>query len=284
MLLHLHGVQVVQGKLGHARDTDDEFASEVGLLGLEVDCFVDLLGTEDVVAHGDVVHKDRLQLVGLGTQDLVLLESLQVINCQIAHDRLSATLRLCRNNLLIFALLKAEFSHRFLSLLLGIWLRLRLVVLIGFAIDKFNSVGVDDAVTLTLNFKVVGNQVDWTALHERLLGALRLVAESASVAARRVAASSVGHAGGILLPEAALALAHVAALIVLAAALAVVAAGLLHMARMVARALTTHAWWLLRSDVLAAAMGLVGRATLVTVRLLVGVLIVGVLHDVIGFW
>lgn len=284
VLLHLHSVQVVQGELGHARNADDELAAEVGLLGLEVDGLVDLLGTEDVVAHRDVVHKDRLQFVGLSTQDLVLLKSLQVINCQVTHNRFATALWLRGHDLLVLALLQAEFSHGILSLLLGVGLRLRLVVLIGFAIDKFNCVGVDDAVTLTLNFKVVGNQVDRAALHERLLGALRLVAESASVAARRVAASSVGHAGRILLPVAALALAHVAALVVLAAALAMVAAaGLLHVARVVARALATHAWWLLGPDVLGTAMGLVRRTALVAVRLLVGVLIVGVLHDVIGF-
>jgi len=32
-----------------------------------------------------------------------------------------------------------------------------------FTVDKLNCVSVDDTVTLTLNFKVVGNQVNWTA-------------------------------------------------------------------------------------------------------------------------
>lgn len=51
MLFHLHGVQVVQGELRHARNANDELAAEVGLLSLEVNRLVDLLGTEDVIAH-----------------------------------------------------------------------------------------------------------------------------------------------------------------------------------------------------------------------------------------
>lgn len=51
MLFHLHGVQVVQGELRHARNANDELAAEVGLLSLKVNRLVDLLGTEDVIAH-----------------------------------------------------------------------------------------------------------------------------------------------------------------------------------------------------------------------------------------
>jgi len=51
VLFHLHGVEVVEGELGDARNADDKLAAEVGLLRLEVDRLVDLLRTEDVVAH-----------------------------------------------------------------------------------------------------------------------------------------------------------------------------------------------------------------------------------------
>lgn len=44
---------------------------------------------------------------------------------------------------------------------------------------------------LTLNFKVVGNQVDWTAGHHRMGRLLRGRPEAARVVARRVAASLV---------------------------------------------------------------------------------------------
>jgi len=43
---------------------------------------------------------------------------------------------------------------------------------------------------LTLNFKVVGNQVDWTARHQRMLRLTRRGPKASGVTAGRVAASS----------------------------------------------------------------------------------------------
>jgi len=112
----------------------------------------------------------------LGTQDLVLLKSLKVVNCQVADDRLRALglldgdegegiLALLYRHL---GELLGEISDRLLRVGGG-WLGCGLLDLAGFAVDEFYSVSVDDAVTLTLNFKVVGNQVDGTALDLRLV-------------------------------------------------------------------------------------------------------------------
>jgi len=58
------------------------------------------------------------------------------------------------------------------------------------SVDKFNGVGVDDAVTLTLNFKVVGNQVNRPARNERVRGFGWRVAEVSWIASWGVAVSS----------------------------------------------------------------------------------------------
>ena len=132
MLFHPHGVQVVQTELGDSLDTDNEFAAEVGLFSLEVNGLVDLLGGKDVVADTDVVNEDGLKLIGLGTEDLVLLESLQIVNCQIAdnwlltllferHDFFGLLLALRVWFLLLRLLLRGcslSLSFRFLLLLL----------------------------------------------------------------------------------------------------------------------------------------------------------------------
>lgn len=69
---------------------------------------------------------------------------------------------------------------------------LSLLQFLRFSVDKFYSVSVDDAVTLTLNFKVVGNQVNGPTGNERVLVALRLVVEATGVSLGRVAASPFG--------------------------------------------------------------------------------------------
>ncbi len=58
-------------------------------------------------------------------------------------------------------------------------------------VDKFNRVSVYDAVTLTLNFKVVGNQVNRPALNERVLGPGWRVAKVSWIASWRVAVSTL---------------------------------------------------------------------------------------------
>lgn len=58
MLLHFHSVEVVKRELRDSGYPDGEFAAKVGLLGFEINGFVDLLGGEDVVADRNVVDKD----------------------------------------------------------------------------------------------------------------------------------------------------------------------------------------------------------------------------------
>lgn len=76
VLLHLHRVQVVEGELGNALDDDGEVATEERFRRFKIDLLVNLRGREDIVADGDVLHEDRLQFGGVGTQNLILLESL----------------------------------------------------------------------------------------------------------------------------------------------------------------------------------------------------------------
>ena len=58
-------------------------------------------------------------------------------------------------------------------------------------VDKFYGVSVDDAVTCTLNFKVVGNQVNRSARNERVRGFGWRVAEVSWIASWRVAVSTL---------------------------------------------------------------------------------------------
>ena len=58
MFFHLHGVEVVKTELWYKLDSDGELAAEVGLLGFKVDCLLDLLSWEDVIANRNVIHKD----------------------------------------------------------------------------------------------------------------------------------------------------------------------------------------------------------------------------------
>jgi hypothetical protein len=58
-------------------------------------------------------------------------------------------------------------------------------------VDKFDRVGVYDAVTLTLNFKVVGNQVNRPTLNERVRRFGWRVAEVSWIASWRVAVSTL---------------------------------------------------------------------------------------------
>jgi hypothetical protein len=231
----------------------------------------------------------------LGTQDLVLLKSLKIVNCQVTDDRLRA-LGLLHGYEGILALLYSKLgellgklSCRLLrvggSRLLGCRLLLNLA---GFAVDEFYSVSVDDAVTLTLNFKVVGNQVYGTALDLRLVRAGGRVAES-SAAARRVAASlAVWHTGIRLIAESLPLTTHVVAAVLLTT-LSVGSWRLLHVAGVVALlALTTHVHgllllWLAHELVSALAAVRLVRwplAIAIGLLLLVGILIVGVLHNV----
>merc|ERR1712166_1327002 len=138
------------------------------------------------------------------------------------------------------------------------------------------------------NFKFVGNQVDRPTRNERLLRALRLVAKSAGISTRRVAASSVGNTGRLgLITVASLALAtHSLAtkLLLLLSTTLTVVCRLLHLVSLLLLAWVTHLWvlGLLWPHELIPTLGLVWRwaALLVAIWLLLGILIVWVLHDV----
>jgi hypothetical protein len=95
------------------------------------------------------------------------------------------------------------------------------------AIDEVYSVSVDDAVTVTLNFKVVGNQVNRAARDERVLGLGWRIAETTGIASRRIAASSVDSSRSLWLTEALSLATHVGLLATILTPLAMVW-GLLH--------------------------------------------------------
>merc|ERR1712166_439560 len=120
------------------------------------------------------------------------------------------------------------------------------------------------------NFKFVGNQVDRPTRNERLLRALRLVAKSAGISTRRVAASSVGNTGRLGL--------------ITVASLALATHSLATKLLLLLLAWVTHLWvlGLLWPHELIPSLGLVWRwaALLVAIWLLLGILIVWVLHDV----
>ena len=113
-----------------------------------------MLGREDVVADGDVVDKDTFEFIGLRAQNFILLEGFEVVNGEVTDDWL---LTMAVGGLL--GLFEGELCHSgdgFLCRGLGV----RVLKVNLFSVDKIYSVSVDDAVTRTLNFKVVGNQVN----------------------------------------------------------------------------------------------------------------------------
>lgn len=124
------------------------------MLCFKVDYLVNLLGREDVIAHGDVVYKDTFEFVGLRAQNFVLLEGFEVVYGEVADNWL---LTVAVGGFL--GLLEGELCHGGDSFL-GRGLGVRVLKVNLFSVDKIHSVSVDDTVTLTLNFKVVGNQVN----------------------------------------------------------------------------------------------------------------------------
>ena len=106
MLFHLHGVEVVESELGDTGDANGELTAEISLLGLEVDCFINLLSRENIVADRNVVDKDTFQFVRLRAQNFVLLEGLEVIHGEVADNWLVAV---AMGGL--FSLLESELGH-----------------------------------------------------------------------------------------------------------------------------------------------------------------------------
>lgn len=148
------------------------------MLGLKVDLLINLLCREDVVSNGDVVYKNRLELVSLSAKNLVFLKSLKVINGQVSDNRfgslIGGVLRLALFNRELCNLL-SDLLHRCFrvcsSLLGSLWLCFLRSLFFEFlllSVDEFYIVCVDDTVTLTLNFKVVGNQVNGATGNERV--------------------------------------------------------------------------------------------------------------------
>ena len=131
------------------------------MLSFKVNLFVNLGGRKNVVTDGNVVDENALELVSLGAKNFILLESFQIVHGQVADHILA----LARLRLLGF--FERELGHS-LDGLLGGGLWVSLFELGRLTVEEFNGVGVDYAVTLTLNFKVVGNQVNRTALNERV--------------------------------------------------------------------------------------------------------------------
>ena len=62
MLLHAHGVELVEGELADALNQDSELTAEEGLLSLKIDLFVNCCRRENIVTDADVVIEDSLQL------------------------------------------------------------------------------------------------------------------------------------------------------------------------------------------------------------------------------
>jgi len=85
VLLHLHGVQVIEGKLRNALNYDGEVTTKEGLCRLEVDLLVLLSRGEDVVSDRNVLHEDGLQLCGMSSQNFILLESFKRIGAKVGN-------------------------------------------------------------------------------------------------------------------------------------------------------------------------------------------------------
>lgn len=131
------------------------------------------------------------------------MESLKVVYGEVTHYGLVAV-----SVSSFLRLFESKLGHGSDSLLCG-GFRVRSLKVNLFAVDEIYSVSVDDTVTLTLNFKVVGNQVNRAAGNERVLGFGRCVAEATGVATRRVAASSVDISHGLRLAVALSLAAHI---------------------------------------------------------------------------
>ena len=132
------------------------------MFNFKVNFFVNLGGRKNVVTDGNVVDEDALKFVCLSAKNFIFLECLQIVNCIVTDDSAFFWGRL------VLALFEGEFRKGTCCVLdAGVSACRRLEGLL-LPVDKLYGVGVDDAVTLTLNFKVVGNQVNRTALNERV--------------------------------------------------------------------------------------------------------------------
>ncbi len=104
MLLHFHRVQVIEAELRDSINSDGELAAKIRLFCLKVDFFIDLRSRENVVSDGNVVDKNALELVCLGSKNFIFLECLQVVNSEITNDGTAFCLRR------LFGLLYREFG------------------------------------------------------------------------------------------------------------------------------------------------------------------------------
>lgn len=132
------------------------------MFSFEVNLLVDLGSGENIVTDGNVVDEDTFKFVCLGAKNFIFLECLQIIDREISNNCAS----FC--DWLVFAFFDRKLTEG-ISGVLDTYFSGRCGLLgLLLSVNKFYRVGVDDAVTLTLNFKVVGNQVNRTALNERV--------------------------------------------------------------------------------------------------------------------
>ena len=276
MFFHFHSVKIVKCKLWNASNSNCKCSSKISLFCLKINRFINLLGWKNVVSDRNVVHKYAFEFICLCTQNFVFLERFKVVDREISHYWF-CTVSWDR----FFCLFKSKFSHCgdcFLSRGFGIWtLKLDL-----FTIYKVYSISIDDSVTWTLNFKVVGNQVNGAAVDERVRGFGWRIAEPAWVATRRVAASSLSDVGGIWLAVTTLT-SHLRILLLLRWILTSLRMmrWLLHVAWVAENWLLSLHWikLLLGAVELILALVILLRATrLVAIWLLVKILVVWLLH------
>lgn len=140
VVLHFGVVEVVQQEGRGLLDLDGEVAAIEGSGGLQSDDVVVVRGREEVAAHEHKLQENALELLGIGVDDLVLLESLQLAEGASGNIAAIATVVALR----LVLLRRDSVDH----------------------VDEVHAVGVDDALVLRFNSEVVGDQLDGS-LHWR---------------------------------------------------------------------------------------------------------------------
>lgn len=93
VLLHFHRVQVIETELWDSINSYGKLTTEIRLFCFEVNFFINLRSRKNVVSDGNVVDKNALELVCLGSENFIFLECLQVVNCEITDDCTAFCLR-----------------------------------------------------------------------------------------------------------------------------------------------------------------------------------------------
>jgi hypothetical protein len=151
VLLHFHGVQVIESELRNALNYDGEVATEKGFRGFKIDLLILLCCGEDIVSNRNVLHEDGLQLGGMGSQNFIFLESFKRIGAKVGNKCGSVDVTL----LFFFFRVRLGWSAFTAHVFVTDISRELLSGDLNIALNETNGVSMNNSVVLTSDSKVV---------------------------------------------------------------------------------------------------------------------------------